>query len=144
MADQFDLEQGIMGCWNVTGDLDVLFEELVENEHFTKDDASNFALGLSTIYEAKFAKLFRTFEEFLKTYYIISKELKATQQELSLLRDEMEDIVEANQALCDEVEVPSQTLQEIFEEMEEERLAALERENDVIDLDLIEDEFGFR
>jgi hypothetical protein len=96
MADQFDLEQGIMGCWHVTDDLNVLFEELVENQTFTKDQASNFVLGLSTIYEAKFDKLFRTFEDFLKTYYTISKELKRTQQELRDLRDEMEAAEEAN------------------------------------------------
>jgi hypothetical protein len=143
MTDQFDLEQGIMGCWNVTSDLDVLFEELVENDAFNKDKASNFVLGLSTIYEAKFEKLFRTFEEFLKTYYTISKELKVTQRTLQELRDEMEEIEEANSlaALAGE-EV--KTLAELFDE-EELSLEDLLSENDNVPLDdSMEDEFGFR
>lgn len=141
MADtQFDLEQGIMTCWNVTSDLDVLLEELMENQTFTQDQAANFVLGLSTIYEAKFDKLFRTFESFLKTYYTVSKELKRTQQELNLLRDEMEEICEANEALCEAVESPIVfvSLDELF--AEEEQLAL--EENDRIDF--VEDEFGFR
>jgi len=74
MANQFDLEQGIMSCWHVTDDLNVLLEELVENQTFTKDQASNFVLGLATIYEAKFDKLFRDFESFLKEHYSIKNE----------------------------------------------------------------------
>ena len=86
MGKQFDLEQQILACWNVTSDLDVLFEELVENtEGFDRDKVSNFVLGLTTIYGSKFEKLFRTFEEFLKEYYQTKKakdalELQAAQQ----------------------------------------------------------------
>jgi len=125
MADQFDLEQGIMGCWNVTSDLDVLFEELVENDHFTKDQASNFALGLSTIYEAKFDKLFRTFEEFLTEYYKTNNALKEAQIELHDLHYQLEEIEEANSLV-------NLTLDELFTE-----------EEDALRLQ-VEDEFGFR
>ena len=128
MADQFDLEQGIMTCWNVTGDLDVLFEELVENDHFTKDQASNFVLGLSTIYEAKFQKFFRDFESFLKTYYTISKELKRTQAELFDLRTEMEEVEEANDALAEAAEPEFVSLNDLFNE--EEELLTLLDDND--------------
>jgi hypothetical protein len=139
MADQFDLEQGIMGCWNVTSDLDVLFEELVENSDFTTDQASNFVLGLSTIYEAKFAKLFRTFEEFLAQWYAMKNELKQTQQELDNLRYEQEEIDEANSLAVLAGEFTDRTLEELFNEQEEElRLAD---ENDRIDF--VEDEFGY-
>lgn len=74
--DQFDLEQGIMSCWNVTSDLNVLFENLVENSDMTLDKASNIVLGLNELYELKFSALFRTFEEFLKSYYEMSKKLE--------------------------------------------------------------------
>lgn len=142
MADQFDLEQGIMSCWNVTSDLDILLEELIENEHFTKDQASNIVLGLNALYEAKFAKLFRTFEQFLKTYYTISKELKRTQQELNALRDEMEEIEEANRAAADALaqEHEGKTLEELFLEEEQESYQRMMDENDR--LDLVEDELS--
>jgi hypothetical protein len=89
MANQFDLEQGIMSCWHVTDDLDVLLEELVENQTFTQDQASNFVLGLSTIYEAKFDKLFRTFEEFLKEYYKNKKLVEQYEEDLAHMRAEL-------------------------------------------------------
>lgn len=89
MANQFDLEQQILACWNVTSDLDTLFEELVENaEGFDRDKASNFVLGLTTIYGAKFEKLFRTFEEFLKEYYTLKKQVEASQYVANLEIDE--------------------------------------------------------
>ncbi len=99
MADQFDLEQGIMGCWHITDDLNVLLEELVENQNFTQDQASNFVLGLSTIYEAKFEKLFRTFEDFLKHYYVMRKERENLLNEIDHLREDQELIDEANLSL---------------------------------------------
>jgi hypothetical protein len=116
MADQFDLEQGIMTCWNVTSELDLLLEELMENHNFNTDKASNFVLGLSTIYEAKFEKLFRDFEDFLKSYYAISNELKQTRQELRSLRNEMEEVEEANNELS-LVEV-QKTLDQLLDEEE--------------------------
>lgn len=143
MSNQFDLEQEIMTCWNVTQDLDVLFEELVENKGFDKDKASNFVLGLSTIYEAKFEKLFRTFEGFLKTYYTLANELKHTQQELNALRDEMETIEEANREAA-EVANEGKTLQQLFDEQEEENLLSLAEEQELQLYDDLEDEFGFR
>lgn len=128
MSDQFDLEQGIMGCWQVTSDLDVLFEELVENDSFTKDQASNFVLGLSTIYEAKFDKLFRTFEEFLKEYYRMRDHVKYLQEDLNHMQAELEEFQDAKY----------KSLADLFDE-EEERLR-LQDENDR--LDFIEDEFS--
>ena len=101
MGKQFDLEQQILACWNVTSDLDVLFEELVENtEGFDRDKVSNFVLGLTTIYGSKFEKLFRTFEEFLKEYYQTKKakdalELQATQQHVVEYAPTEEDDVQA-------------------------------------------------
>jgi hypothetical protein len=144
MANQFDLEQGIMNAWMVTSDLDVLLEELVENDAFTKDQASNFVLGLSTIYEAKFDKLFRTFEDFLKTYYTVSRELKQTQQELRDLRDEMEAAEEANLELADALaqEHEGKTLEELFLEEEQKSYEQAMEENDRLDF-FMEDEHGY-
>lgn len=66
MTDRFDLEQQILACWGVTSDIDDLFEEVMENSDFTKDQITNVLLGLNAIYEIKFNKLFRTFEQMIK------------------------------------------------------------------------------
>ena len=62
---QFDLEQEIMHCWNITTDLEHLFEELCEGEKMSTDRMSNIILGMKELYEIKFNKLFRAFEEFV-------------------------------------------------------------------------------
>ena len=128
MSDQFDLEQEIMDCWHVTGELDLLLEELMESDTFSRDDAANFVLGLSTIYEAKFNKLFRTFEEFLKEYYRMRDQVKYLQEDLNHMQAELEEFQDAKY----------KSLADIYDE-EEERLR-LQDENDR--LDFIEDEFS--
>ena len=139
MADQFDLEQGIMGCWHITDDLNVLFEELVENQTFTKDQASNFVLGLSTIYEAKFDKLFRTFEEFLKDFYKMKKELQHTQAQLFDANEELCAMEEANELAADAT-LATKSLEDLF--LEEEEEAMRQREEELHQMDYVEDEFG--
>lgn len=131
MANQFDLEQGIMSCWHVTDDLDVLFEELVENQNFTKDQASNFVLGLSTIYQAKFDKLFRDFESFLKTYY---KTIEQYNRDMNHMQAELEEFQNEKYATAQE----GKTLEELFLEEEQESYNRLMDEYDIIDL--VEDE----
>ena len=71
MSDRFDLEQQIMKCWNVTEEIDLLYENVMENENLTKDDIANFLLGINTIYELKFDKLFTMFEELVKEGKIV-------------------------------------------------------------------------
>ncbi len=65
MADRFDLEQHIMKCWNVTEDIDLLNYNVLEKD-MSKDEISNFLLGLKTIYQCKFEDLFDNFSELLK------------------------------------------------------------------------------
>ena len=65
MADRFDLEQGIMKCWNITDDIDMLCESVLENE-MSQDDISNVLIGLKALYDIKFDKLFRQFEELVR------------------------------------------------------------------------------
>lgn len=60
MTDRFDLEQHIMKCWNVTEDIDILNYNVLEKD-MSRDEISNFLLGLKTIYNAKFEDLFDTF-----------------------------------------------------------------------------------
>lgn len=70
-VDRFDLEQHILKCWNITEEIKLLNENVLENDNFTKDDISNYLLGLETIYEAKFDKLFLTFEQLVHDKKIV-------------------------------------------------------------------------
>jgi hypothetical protein len=65
MTDRFDLEQHIMKCWNVTEDIDLLNYNVLEKD-MSRDEISNFLLGLKTIYNAKFDDLFDNFSELIR------------------------------------------------------------------------------
>lgn len=65
MADRFDLEQNIMKCWNVTDDIHLLFENVMEKD-LTKDDIANALLGMRQLYEMKFEKLWDNFEQLIE------------------------------------------------------------------------------
>ena len=65
MSDRFDLEQQIMACWNVTSDIDTLCEGVLESD-MTTDQIANILLGIKQLYELKFDKMFRTFEELIQ------------------------------------------------------------------------------
>lgn len=66
---RFDLEQDIMTCWNVTDDLNMLYEYIgndpflasMSSEH--TDKLLNLTLGLKELYQLKFDKMWKTFEE---------------------------------------------------------------------------------
>jgi hypothetical protein len=66
MSDRFDLEQQILKCWNITEEIQLLNEQVLENDELTKDQISNYLLGLHTIYEMKFDKLFNQFETIVR------------------------------------------------------------------------------
>jgi len=67
MTDRFDLEQDIMKCWNVIEDVKNLYDV---SDDLTQDQLQNYLLGLTTIYEVKFNKLWESFE-----YCISSKQI---------------------------------------------------------------------
>jgi hypothetical protein len=60
---RFDLEQEILECWNVTKDIDDFYHA---QESLTEDEQMNYLLGLKQIYEVKFEKLWKTFEECIR------------------------------------------------------------------------------
>lgn len=65
MTDRFDLEQQIMECWNITKDIQLL-RETISDKIVTQDFQENYLLGLETIYETKFEKLWETFEKCIR------------------------------------------------------------------------------
>jgi hypothetical protein len=59
--NRFDFEQQIMTCWSVVEDI----KAVAEASDYTKvseDDYQNALLGLSTLYQMKFEKLWSQFE----------------------------------------------------------------------------------
>ena len=70
MSDRFDLEQQIMACWNVTSDIDTLCEGVLESD-MTNDQIANILLGMKQLYELKFDKMFRTFEQLIQNKSIV-------------------------------------------------------------------------
>ena len=70
MRDRFDLEQQIMACWNVISDIDTLCEGVLESD-MTTDQIANTLLGMKQLYELKFDKMFRTFEQLIQNKSIV-------------------------------------------------------------------------
>lgn len=72
--DILDLEQAIMNCWQVTGDVDNLLEQYLDHPSgMSEDDMANYLIGLKTIYGVKFNKLFSIFEEVCREYHALKK-----------------------------------------------------------------------
>ena len=65
--EMYDLEQRIMECWELVDDVNLLYEQVMENDlHKDQDKLANALLGLCTIYEMKFEQVFNTYEKTLK------------------------------------------------------------------------------
>jgi len=72
---RFNLEQQILNCWHLTSDLEDLFEEIVEGD-MTKDQISNVVLGAYELYNIKFNKAFRTFEQASRHIWELEQRVK--------------------------------------------------------------------
>jgi hypothetical protein len=68
--DRFEMEQQIMECWNVTTDLKTVSEYLMDAplEKGREDKIANMLMGIEALYEAKFDKLFRQFEQLIREH----------------------------------------------------------------------------
>jgi hypothetical protein len=76
----FDLEQEIMKAWHVVDDIQLLNENVMETDMST-DDIANALLGLESIYNMRFEKVFKMFEDLCKEYHAMRK-----QNESAILR----------------------------------------------------------
>lgn len=63
MSDRFDLEQGIMQCWNVCDDIQLLLDSW---DKLDEDQKQNFLIGLKQMYQLKFERTFEHFEDCIK------------------------------------------------------------------------------
>ena len=61
--DRFDFEQQLLDCWNITKDIKTVYEGVCDsNPALTHDQITNALIGLETLYELKFNKLWAMFE----------------------------------------------------------------------------------
>ena len=65
--NRFDFEQQIMSCWNITSDLKDLSEEVLEGD-MSKDQITNVLIGMEQLYQIRFNKLFRQFEQLIRQH----------------------------------------------------------------------------
>ena len=62
----FSLEDSIMECWNVTSDIKVVYQEWLDSPTpMDEDEIANILIGMETLYNRKFERLFREYEEAL-------------------------------------------------------------------------------
>lgn len=79
MKTRFDLEQDIMACWAVVDDTKAIYEFIGDDPFFKDmkpdhiDTLMNALLGMHSLYDIKFNKLFRTFEEVIRNGDLIQK-----------------------------------------------------------------------
>jgi len=59
MSDRFDLEQGIMQCWNVVDDIQLVLDNW---DRLSEDGKQNYLIGLKQMYQLKFETAFNHFE----------------------------------------------------------------------------------
>ncbi len=70
--NRFDFEQQLLECWNVTKDIKTVFEGVCDSSPaLTEDQIANALLGLETLYELKFNKLWSMFENGVRDKKII-------------------------------------------------------------------------
>lgn len=65
--DRFEMETQIMSCWNITTDLKDLTEGVLEYD-MSHDQIANALMGMQELYEIRFDKLFRSFEQLVREH----------------------------------------------------------------------------
>lgn len=65
IMDRFDLEEQINNILDISDNLDLLTENVLEN-NLSKDEIANVTIGLSSILKMKHQKLFDTFKQVFK------------------------------------------------------------------------------
>ena len=69
----FELEQEIMKAWHVIDDIQLLNENVMES-NMSRDEIANALVGLESIYNMRFQKVFNMFEDLCKEYHTMRKQ----------------------------------------------------------------------
>lgn len=65
MSAQFDLEQNILKCWNITDDVRDIAMDLAEG-HMTTTEAAQALQAYAQVYQRRFDRCFGQFEDFCR------------------------------------------------------------------------------
>lgn len=75
--DIFELEQEILHCWHITNDLRDVSEMFLEGYKVTTpDNISNVCSALADVYNMRFEKMWRNFENITSEYWQMKKKLE--------------------------------------------------------------------
>ena len=86
MSDNFDFEQQIYKCWNLTDDIADLSEAISEGRVTATDDIVNTLNGLETIYSIKFLKLWDLYETVIMD---LVRDEKLAREDANALREQL-------------------------------------------------------
>jgi len=75
MSAIFDLEQGILRCWNVTDDIGEILDDL-ESGHMEVHDAAEALRAYQKVYQRRFERCFAQFETFTSEVRDLRMKLK--------------------------------------------------------------------
>lgn len=64
-GNSVDIESKIMECWGIVNDIQILNEAVLEKD-LTTDQISNVLIGLESLYQLKFERLFSDYSALLK------------------------------------------------------------------------------
>ena len=64
MKTRFDLEQEILGCWNLVDEVKLVSDSVMDRE-LDQDTIANILTGLNQLYQIKFENMFNTFEDLI-------------------------------------------------------------------------------
>lgn len=74
--NRFDFEQQLLECWGVTKDIKTLCEAVCDRSPaMTEDEIANVLIGLESLYELKFDKLWHMFENGVREQAIDSSKV---------------------------------------------------------------------
>ena len=81
MSAQFDLEQDILRCWNVTDDLGEILDDL-ESGHMEIHEAVEALRAYQTVYQRRFDRCFRSFEQHTREVWQLRNQVQDAQSNL--------------------------------------------------------------
>ena len=71
----FDLEEQIMHCWHIVDDVKFL-NQLAKDNILADGDLESVLIGMETLYQLKFQKLFEMFEKVTSEYHNYRKQVE--------------------------------------------------------------------
>jgi len=81
MSTPFDLEQEILRCWNITTDLGEILDDM-EGGHIEIHEAVEALRAYQRVYERRFDRCFRSFEDHSREVWQLRNRLKESKQDL--------------------------------------------------------------